>query len=103
MRSDSGAIIPLENLVSITQTTTPQVISHYNLFRSAEIDGSAAPGYSSGQAIAAMDQLARKMLPQGFPPAGPGCRSKNCRLAEHRSFYLHSATLRRISHAFGAV
>jgi hydrophobic/amphiphilic exporter-1 (mainly G- bacteria), HAE1 family len=65
VRSDSGAMIPLDNLISITQTTTPQVISHYNLFRSAEIDGSAAPGYSSGQAIAAMDQLASKM-PQGF-------------------------------------
>ncbi|MGA2949438.1 MAG: multidrug efflux RND transporter permease subunit [Candidatus Sulfotelmatobacter sp.] len=65
VRSDSGAMIPLDNLISVTQTTTPQVISHYNLFRSAEIDGSAAPGYSSGQAIAAMDELAKKM-PQGF-------------------------------------
>lgn len=65
VRSDSGAMVPLENLVSITQTTTPQVISHYNLFRSAEIDGSPAPGYSSGQAIAAMEQLASKM-PKGF-------------------------------------
>jgi HAE1 family hydrophobic/amphiphilic exporter-1 len=65
VRSDSGAMVPLDNLISISQTTTPQVISHYNLFRSAEIDGSAAPGYSSGQAIAAMEDLARK-LPQGF-------------------------------------
>ena len=65
VRSDSGAMVPLDNLISIEQTTTPQVISHYNLFRSAEIDGSAAPGYSSGQAIAAMDELAKKM-PQGF-------------------------------------
>src|ERR1022692_4461081 len=65
VRSDSGAMGPLDNLISITQTTTPQVISHYNLFRSAEIDGSPAPGYSSGQAIAAMEQLAKKM-PQGF-------------------------------------
>jgi hydrophobic/amphiphilic exporter-1 (mainly G- bacteria), HAE1 family len=65
VRSDSGAMVPLDNLISITQTTTPQVISHYNLFRSAEIDGSAAHGYSSGQAIAAMDELAKKM-PQGF-------------------------------------
>jgi HAE1 family hydrophobic/amphiphilic exporter-1 len=64
-RSDSGAMVPLDNLISISQTATPQVISHYNLFRSAEIDGSPAPGYSSGQAIAAMDQLAAKM-PQGF-------------------------------------
>src|SRR5438552_406372 len=65
VRSDSGGMVPLENLISFTQTTTPQVISHYNLLRSAEIDGSAAPGYSSGQAIQAMDDLAKKM-PQGF-------------------------------------
>jgi len=65
VRSDSSAMIPLDNLLTMTQTTTPQVISHYNLFRSAEVDGSAAPGYSSGQAIAAMEELAKKM-PQGF-------------------------------------
>ncbi len=65
VRSDSGAMVPLDNLITINQTTTPQVISHYNLFRSAEIDGSAAPGHSSGQAIAAMDELASKM-PRGF-------------------------------------
>jgi HAE1 family hydrophobic/amphiphilic exporter-1 len=65
VRSDNAAMVPLDNLISTTQTTTPQVISHYNLFRSAEIDGSAAPGFSSGQAIAAMDDLAKKM-PQGF-------------------------------------
>jgi HAE1 family hydrophobic/amphiphilic exporter-1 len=58
-------MVPLDNLISISQTTTPQVISHYNLFRSAEIDGSPARGYSSGQAIAAMEQLASKM-PRGF-------------------------------------
>jgi hydrophobic/amphiphilic exporter-1 (mainly G- bacteria), HAE1 family len=65
VRSDTGAMVPLENLISVAQTTTPQVISHYNLFRSAEIDGSATPGFSSGQAIAAMEDLAKKM-PQGF-------------------------------------
>ena len=66
VRSDSGPMIPLENLVVIKQTTAPQVISHYNLFRSAEIDGSAAPGFSSGQALDAMAELSQKVLPQGF-------------------------------------
>jgi len=66
VRSDSGAMIPLQNLLVIAQSTAPQVISHYNLFRSAEIDGSAAPGYSSGQAIDAMQQLSAKTLPQGY-------------------------------------
>ncbi len=66
VRSDSGAMVPLENLVTVTQTTTPQVISHYNLFRSAELDGTAAPGFSSGQGITAMEDLSSKTLPQGF-------------------------------------
>ena len=66
VRSDSGAMIPLDNLIAVSQTTTPQVISHYNLFRSAEIDGSAAPGFSSGQAIQTMDELSKKVLPPGF-------------------------------------
>src|SRR5438270_11019002 len=51
VRSDSGAMVPMANLITVTQTTTPQVISHYNLFRSAEIDGSPAPGNSSGRSI----------------------------------------------------
>jgi hydrophobic/amphiphilic exporter-1 (mainly G- bacteria), HAE1 family len=66
VRSDSGGMIPLDNLITIAQTTTPQVISHYNLFRSVEIDGSAAPGFSSGEAIAAMEDLSAKVLPQGY-------------------------------------
>lgn len=66
LRSDSGKMIPLDNVVDIQQTANPQVISHYNLFRSAEIDGSAAPGVSTGQAIAEMQALAKKTLPQGM-------------------------------------
>ena len=65
VRSDTSQMIPLDNVVSITESTSPQVINHYNLFRSAEINGSAAPGFSSGQAIQAMDQVAEK-LPLGF-------------------------------------
>lgn len=66
VRADSGAMVPLANLVNITQTAAPQVINHYNLFRSSEINGSAAPGFSSGQAINAMQQLSAKVLPQGY-------------------------------------
>jgi HAE1 family hydrophobic/amphiphilic exporter-1 len=66
VRANSGAMIPLDNLITISRTTTPQVISHYNLFRAAEIDGSAAPGFSSGQAIDTMEDLSKKVLPPGF-------------------------------------
>ncbi|HEV2314561.1 MAG TPA: multidrug efflux RND transporter permease subunit [Candidatus Acidoferrales bacterium] len=66
VRSNSGQMVPLDNLVKITQTASPQVISHYNLFRSAEIDGSAAAGRSSGDAINEMQTLAAKNLPRGM-------------------------------------
>ncbi len=60
VRSDSGQMVPLDNLASIAETSGPQVINHYNLFRSAEIDGSPAPGLSSGQGLDAMVQLFNK-------------------------------------------
>ena len=66
VRSDAGTMIPLDNLVRVTSSTTPGVISHYNLFRSAEINGSAAPGKSSGEAIQAMEAVSASALPQGF-------------------------------------
>jgi HAE1 family hydrophobic/amphiphilic exporter-1 len=59
-------MIPLSNLVKVTPTTGAQTINHYNLFRSIEITGSAAPGYSSGQAIQAMERLAKQVLPESF-------------------------------------
>jgi HAE1 family hydrophobic/amphiphilic exporter-1 len=60
VRSNSGQMIPLDNLASISETSGPQVIDHYNLFRSAEIDGSPAPGLSSGQGLDAMVSLFNK-------------------------------------------
>jgi len=66
VRAASGSLVPLDNLVAVKETTAPQVISHYNLFRSAEINGAAAPGTSSGQAIAIMEALAKRTLPQGM-------------------------------------
>ena len=66
LRSDTGKMISLDNLVTVEQTANPQVIHHYNLFRSAEINGSAAPGHSSGEGIASMEALAKRVLPNGM-------------------------------------
>jgi HAE1 family hydrophobic/amphiphilic exporter-1 len=66
VRSDSGEMIPLDNLVTVNESAGPPVISHYNLFRAVEIDGSPAPGYSSGQALAGMDKLATDNMMQGM-------------------------------------
>ncbi len=56
VRSNSGQMVPLDNLVALKETSGPQVINHYNLFRSAEIDGSPAAGLSSGQGLDNMQQ-----------------------------------------------
>ncbi len=66
VRSDSGQMISLDNLATITETSGPQVINHYNLFRSAEIDGSPAPGLSSGQGLDAMVRLFNKTKMPGM-------------------------------------
>ena len=66
VRSDTSGLVPLANIVSLQETSGPQVINHYNLFRSAEIDGAAAPGFSSGQGLKAMEELARQNMLQGM-------------------------------------
>ncbi|MTF40542.1 efflux RND transporter permease subunit [Cyanobacterium aponinum AL20118] len=66
VRSANDTMIPLSNLATITPSTSPQVINHYNLFRSIEVSGSASPGASSGDAIAAMETLSAQILPRGF-------------------------------------
>ncbi len=65
-RSTTGQMVPLDAVVHLRETTAPAVISHFNLYRSAEITGSAVPGVSSGQGLQAMQELARKTLPGGF-------------------------------------
>lgn len=63
VRSDTGKIIPLQTLLTTSPMIGPDVISHHNLYRSAQISGSAAPGYSSGDAIKVMESLSAKVLP----------------------------------------
>jgi len=66
VRAPDGSMVSLAGLVDVREATAPQVITHYNLFRSVEITGSAAPGYSSGQAIQAMEGLSARVLPEGM-------------------------------------
>jgi hydrophobic/amphiphilic exporter-1 (mainly G- bacteria), HAE1 family len=66
VRSDAGSMIPLESLVKVGSTTSAQTIRHYNLFRSAEINGQGAPGVSSGDSLGLMERLASEDLPEGI-------------------------------------
>ena len=72
VRSDAGQMVPLDNLATFSETSGPQVINHYNLFRSAEIDGSAAPGLSSSQGLEKMQQLFDKNKIQGMTSTWTG-------------------------------
>ena len=66
VRNSAGSMVPLSSLTSYKVIETAPVISHYNLFRSTEINGSPAPGYSSGDAINALKEVAAQTLPAGY-------------------------------------
>src|SRR5262249_47611316 len=66
VRNKQGAMIPLGTMVSITPVSGPSLLSLYNLYPSSTIQGISAPGFSSGQAIEVMEQIAAKTLPPGM-------------------------------------
>lgn len=66
VRNNTGGMVPLSALVTSKVIETPANITHYNLYRSAEIMGAAKPGYSSGDAIKALEEVAAQVLPTGY-------------------------------------
>jgi HAE1 family hydrophobic/amphiphilic exporter-1 len=66
VRNSLGKMVPLGALISFKPVEAAPLISHFNIFRSAEIDGSSPPGVSSTDALAALQALAAKQLPQGY-------------------------------------
>ncbi len=66
VRSSKGEMTPLGSLVTIKRVSGPEYTNRFNLFRSLQINGSPAPGYSSGQAMAAMEEVAAQVLPSGM-------------------------------------
>jgi HAE1 family hydrophobic/amphiphilic exporter-1 len=66
VRNQAGNMLPLSTLVTYKADATATSISHFNIFRSAEVNGSIPPGYSSGQSLDALRQIAAKVLPRGY-------------------------------------
>ncbi|WP_137392227.1 efflux RND transporter permease subunit [Rhodoligotrophos defluvii] len=66
VRNTDGDMVPVRTLASIDTTFGPSLLSRYNLFTAATINGDAAPGHSSGEAMAALEEIAAKTLPQGY-------------------------------------
>ncbi len=63
VRSIQGNMIPLKSLISVEYARGPSLVSRFNGFVASKINGSAAPGYSSGQAMRAMEEIANELLP----------------------------------------
>ncbi len=66
VRNSVGQMVPLSTLISYKPTVAAPLITHFNIFRSAEVDGSIPEGYSSGQSLDALRTLAAKSLPRGY-------------------------------------
>jgi hydrophobic/amphiphilic exporter-1 (mainly G- bacteria), HAE1 family len=66
VRNSKGEMTPLASMVTVKRVSGPEYTNRFNLFRSIQINGSPAPGYSSGQAMAAMEQVAAEVLPAGM-------------------------------------
>ncbi|MGI9245743.1 MAG: efflux RND transporter permease subunit, partial [Steroidobacteraceae bacterium] len=66
VRSRSGDMVPLGSFLDIRETTGPGVVSQYTLYPTAAINGASAPGYSSGQALSVLEEVADEVLPEGI-------------------------------------
>ncbi len=66
VRNQSGAMVPLSTLITYKATEAPPLVTHFNIFRSANVGGQSVQGYSSGQAIEVLKETAAKILPQGY-------------------------------------
>ncbi len=66
VRNQTGQMVPLSSFITYNPIETAPLISHFNIFRSAQVDGSPKAGYSSGQALDALKEVAAKTLPQGY-------------------------------------
>ena len=66
VRNDSGAMLPLNSLISYQPIEAAPVIPHFNIFRSAEVDGGSGQGYSSGQTMDTLKEIAARVLPRGY-------------------------------------
>ncbi len=66
VRSKSGELLPLNSFVSVKQQVGADLIERFNLFQAAKVSGQPAPGYSSGDALNAIEQVSKEILPDGY-------------------------------------
>jgi HAE1 family hydrophobic/amphiphilic exporter-1/multidrug efflux pump len=72
VKNARGQILPLTAIASVSEVTGPEIVQRFNVFPAASFTGNPAPGYSSGEALRAMEQVAKQALPQGYVLAWSG-------------------------------
>ena len=92
VRNQQGTMVPLSAVTSYKMIENAPLITHYNLFRSTEIDGTAKPGYSSGDALNALEEVAAKTLPQGFGYEFSGL-SREEKLSGSKTIYIFALSI----------
>ena len=90
VRNDKGTMVPLSGLVTTRSISGPEYSNRFNLYRAAQVIGGAAPGYSSGQAMAALEAVAKEVLPpeMGYDWADLSYQERRASGSAMRSFGL---------------
>ncbi|WP_184542779.1 efflux RND transporter permease subunit [Mucilaginibacter sp. FT3.2] len=92
VRNQFGTMVPLSTLTTYKVIENAPLISHYNLFRSAEVDGNTKPGYSSGDALKALEEVAAQTLPQGYGYEFSGL-SREEKLSGSKTIYIFALSI----------
>jgi multidrug efflux pump subunit AcrB len=93
IRNAQGTMVPLQSIAALRIVTGPQLLTRYNNYRSATINGGPAPGVASGTAIAAMAEIAAKTLPRGYAYEWTGTAFQEQRAAGQTGIILGLASL----------
>ena len=72
VKNSDGKLIPISSLSSIKRVVGPSVVQKFNMFQAAQISGQPSPGYSSGEALKLIEQIAKEVLPSGYTVAWAG-------------------------------
>jgi len=82
VRSENGGMVPVSSLVRTERVVGPSVIQRFNMFTAGQISGQPAPGYSSGDAMRAIQEVAAEVLPEGYTTAWSGTAYQEQKVAE---------------------
>ena len=87
VKNDEGEMVPFSTFMRLERVYGPEQITRYNMYTSAELNGDAAPGFSSGSAMKAIQEVAATKLPKGYASTGRGCRGMRCCRVIRRSTF----------------